>query len=186
MSFRIPVAILLGLGAILVAPSSADSSVTTSPRWRNVTYDGVRFSVPASWPVIRFARHPLACPRLDVHAVYLGTPGPNPICPAGLVGKTEAVMVGPGPGKQGNQDDKRRRPASDHPAILSCEQDLDRRPSGVWGQGRHLLRHRPVTRADNSIDGQAGRPGQPGHGPDVGPDVGALGTARPDRAHRAP
>ncbi len=49
--------------------------------------------MPASWPVIRFANHPAACPRLDLHAVYLGTPGPNPICPADLVGKTEAVMV---------------------------------------------------------------------------------------------
>jgi hypothetical protein len=45
--------------------------------------------------VIDFAKRPAACPRLDVHAVYLGRPGPDPICPAGLVGRTEAVMVGP-------------------------------------------------------------------------------------------
>ncbi|HEX9624820.1 MAG TPA: hypothetical protein VF979_10620, partial [Streptosporangiaceae bacterium] len=64
-------------------------------KWRNVTYNGVSLKVPAHWPVISFAKRPKACPRLDVHAVYLGKPGPNPLCPAGLVGKTEAVMIGP-------------------------------------------------------------------------------------------
>jgi hypothetical protein len=86
---------MVGLGSILVGGSVVDSSAATTQRWRSVTFDGVRLSVPASWPVIDFARHPKACPRLDVHAVYLGRPGPNPICPAGLVGKTEAVMIGP-------------------------------------------------------------------------------------------
>ncbi len=51
--------------------------------------------VPARWPVISFRRYPSACPRLDVHAVYVGTPGPDPICPPGLLGKTEAVMISP-------------------------------------------------------------------------------------------
>ena len=95
MSFRIHAAVLVGLGSILVGGWSADPSSAHNYRWRSVTFDGVRLSVPASWPVIRFAKHPTVCPRLDIHAVYLGTPGPDPICPAGLVGKTEAVMIGP-------------------------------------------------------------------------------------------
>ena len=95
MSFRIHAAVLVGLGSILVGGWSADPSSANTHRWRNVTFDGVRVSVPASWPVIRFAKHPTICPRLDIHAVYLGTPGPDPICPPGLVGKTEAVMIGP-------------------------------------------------------------------------------------------
>src|ERR1700761_3387347 len=95
MSFRIHAAVLVGLGSILVGGGSVDPSSANTHRWRNVTFDGVRLSIPANWPVIRFAEHPTACPRLDVHAVYLGTPGPDPICPAGLVGKTEAVMIGP-------------------------------------------------------------------------------------------
>ena len=66
-----------------------------SERLQSVTFGGVSVRVPASWPVISFARNPAACPRLDVHAVYLGTPGADPICPAGLVGKTEAVMLAP-------------------------------------------------------------------------------------------
>ncbi|HEX9064154.1 MAG TPA: glycoside hydrolase domain-containing protein [Streptosporangiaceae bacterium] len=57
--------------------------------------------VPASWPVVRFAAKPAACPRLDVHAVYLGTPGPSPDCPAGLVGRSEAVMITPDAGAGG-------------------------------------------------------------------------------------
>jgi glycoside hydrolase-like protein len=96
MSFRIHAAVLVGLGSLVAAGWSATSSAATSERWRSVAFDGVRLSVPASWPVISFSKHPDACPRLDVHAVYLGTPGPNPICPAGLVGKTNAVMIGPG------------------------------------------------------------------------------------------
>jgi hypothetical protein len=68
---------------------------------RSVTFDGVSLDVPASWPVIDLSRHPAACPRLDVHAVYLGRPGPHPACPAGLLGKTEAVMIEPlRPGSQ--------------------------------------------------------------------------------------
>jgi hypothetical protein len=73
-------------GAALAAPAGA---------WRNVTFEGVSLEVPASWPVVNLAAQPLACPRLDVHAVYLGTPGPDPVCPAGLHGKTEAVQIEP-------------------------------------------------------------------------------------------
>jgi hypothetical protein len=51
--------------------------------------------VPASWPVLNLTRHPSACPRLDVHTVYLGRPGPAPLCPADLAGKTTAVQLQP-------------------------------------------------------------------------------------------
>jgi hypothetical protein len=60
-----------------------------------VTFDGLSLRTPASWPVVNLALHPSACPRLDVHAVYLGTAGPDPACPAGLRGKTEAVQIEP-------------------------------------------------------------------------------------------
>jgi hypothetical protein len=61
--------------------------------WRTVAYDGVTLKVPASWPVVRLSRQPRACPRLNVHAVYLGTPGPDSSCPADLQGKTTAVTI---------------------------------------------------------------------------------------------
>jgi Domain of unknown function (DUF1906) len=62
---------------------------------RTVRYAGISLRVPARWPVIRLARHPQACPRLNVHAVYLGTPGPDPRCPADLQGRTTAVQIEP-------------------------------------------------------------------------------------------
>ncbi len=114
MSFRIHAAVLVGLGSILVGGWSVDPSSANTHRWRSVTFDGVRLSIPANWPVIRFAKHPTACPRLDVHAVYLGTPGPDPICPAGLVGKTEAVMIGP-LGQAGRHHQAVRQPTGDQP-----------------------------------------------------------------------
>jgi hypothetical protein len=46
--------------------------------------------------VYDFARDPSQCPDLDRHAVYLGTPGPDPSCPAGEIsGKTESVQLMP-------------------------------------------------------------------------------------------
>jgi len=43
--------------------------------------------------VLNLSRHPAACPRLDIRAVYLGSPGPHPSCPAGAVGRAEAVWI---------------------------------------------------------------------------------------------
>jgi hypothetical protein len=71
-----------------VADASAAARTT-------VSLDGVSVTVPASWPVVNLARQPAACPRLDVHAVYLGTPGPDPDCPATLAGRTTAVQLEP-------------------------------------------------------------------------------------------
>src|SRR5216683_2908706 len=62
--------------------------------WQVISYDGISLRVPASWPVVNLATAPSACPRLDVHAVYLGTQGTDPSCPAaGVAGKTEAVQI---------------------------------------------------------------------------------------------
>jgi hypothetical protein len=100
MSFRRYAALLVGFATLLGISTFCESGTAGAAvgrRWQSVTFAGVTVRVPAGWPVIRFARHPAACPRLDVHAVYLGTPGSNPDCPAGLVGKSEAVMVGPIP-----------------------------------------------------------------------------------------
>jgi hypothetical protein len=62
---------------------------------KTVVYHGYEFQVPASWPVYRLDQHPTTCVRYDVHAVYLGTPGTNMRCPAGLVGRTQTVSVIP-------------------------------------------------------------------------------------------
>jgi hypothetical protein len=45
--------------------------------------------------VYRLDQDPATCVRYDVHAVYLGTPGANMRCQAGLVGRTQTVSVIP-------------------------------------------------------------------------------------------
>ena len=94
-------------GGAMAAPSQA--AVRGAVKARTVVFEGYEFQVPASWPVYRLDQHPRTCVRYDMHAVYLGTPGPNMLCPAGLVGRTEtisfipsaAASVKPGPGVQG-------------------------------------------------------------------------------------
>jgi hypothetical protein len=62
---------------------------------KTVVYHGYEFQVPAGWPVYRLDQHPTTCVRFDVHAVYLGTPGADMRCPAGLVGRTQTVSLIP-------------------------------------------------------------------------------------------
>jgi hypothetical protein len=65
---------------------------------KTVAYAGYEFQVPANWPVYRLDEHPKTCVRYDVHAVYLGTPGTDMRCTAGLVGRTQTVSLIPGEG----------------------------------------------------------------------------------------
>jgi hypothetical protein len=76
---------LLALAAISPAGAGA----------RTIEFQGHPVAVPAGWPVYRLAEHPRMCVRLDRRAVYLGTPGANQRCPAGLIGRRRALLVGP-------------------------------------------------------------------------------------------
>ncbi|MFF1903886.1 DUF1906 domain-containing protein [Kitasatospora sp. NPDC058218] len=90
----------LGATAVLSVGSlgSAQAAPGPSPApTKNVSYLGHTFTVPADWPVIDLTADPTACVRFDQHAVYLGTPGTRQDCPAHLVGRTEALLVEPGP-----------------------------------------------------------------------------------------
>jgi hypothetical protein len=60
-----------------------------------VTYSGLQFEVPSSWPVYQMSSDPNRCVRFDQSATYLGAEGPAPLCPATLVGRTEAVQIEP-------------------------------------------------------------------------------------------
>jgi hypothetical protein len=73
-----------------VADGAADASGV-----RTVAYRGVQFDVPADWPVYDLEADPSTCVRFDVHAVYLGHPGADMACPAGLIGRADAVLVEP-------------------------------------------------------------------------------------------
>lgn len=62
---------------------------------RTVEYHGVAFEVPGDWPVYDLAADPSTCVRFDVHAVYLGHPGADMVCPSGLLGRSDALLVEP-------------------------------------------------------------------------------------------
>ncbi len=82
--------VLAGVAALMVSVGVASAKAT-----KTVTYRGYRIEVPASWSVVDLAKDPKACVRFDVHAVYLGHPGPSPSCPVDVVGRTEALLLEP-------------------------------------------------------------------------------------------
>jgi hypothetical protein len=84
------------VGSKAVTSKAVTSKAATA--MKTVAYAGYEFQVPASWPVYRLDEHPKTCVRYDVHAVYLGTPGPDMRCAAGLVGRTQTVSLIPGKG----------------------------------------------------------------------------------------
>ena len=78
--------VMLALAAVLPTGASAQA----------IHFRGETVTAPDGWPVIRLARHPHACVRLDRRAVYLGTPGASQHCPANAIGRRRAILVDPG------------------------------------------------------------------------------------------
>ncbi len=72
-------------------PAQAAQSARTGTQ--TVKFGGYTVSVPASWPVYDLTKNPRQCVRYDVHAVYLGTPGPDQNCPPNLVGRVDTVSI---------------------------------------------------------------------------------------------
>jgi hypothetical protein len=77
------------------AADAGASSAVGADGLRTVSYHGVQFDVPGDWPVHDLAADPTTCVRFDVHAVYLGHPSADMNCPAGIVGRADAVLVEP-------------------------------------------------------------------------------------------
>src|ERR1035437_8199787 len=75
------------------AAASAQPVATASTGSRFVSYNGVRVTVPATWPVIDLRLHPRTCVRSDQAGVYLGSPGTHSDCPAHAVGRTDTVRL---------------------------------------------------------------------------------------------
>jgi hypothetical protein len=66
---------------------------------KTISYDGIEVSVPARWPVYWLKKDPNKCVRYDQNAVYVGTPGVNQACPAGLIGRDDTISIaGPAAG----------------------------------------------------------------------------------------
>ncbi|NVI91655.1 DUF1906 domain-containing protein [Actinomadura sp. BRA 177] len=89
-----PVLAVLGTDSARLASRPA-AALTAGGGPRVVEYRGLRVPVPAGWAVHRLDADPARCVRYDRHAVYLGRPGPQPDCPARVVGRTEAVHIEP-------------------------------------------------------------------------------------------
>jgi hypothetical protein len=85
--------LVFGCLAIAVPVAHAARTAPAKAAERTVSFHGVSVVVPASWRVVNLTAHPRACPRLDVRAVYLGTPGPDPACPANVRGRATAVQL---------------------------------------------------------------------------------------------
>jgi hypothetical protein len=62
---------------------------------KTVRYHGYVVRVPRSWRVFDLRKDPRVCVRFDRHAVYLGRPGSQQLCPAHAVGRTEAILMQP-------------------------------------------------------------------------------------------
>ena len=91
---RVPwsVALLAGLVLLaallsLIAPGAAEA--------RSVGFDGRQVEVPSGWQVIRLAKQPRLCVRLDRRVVYLGRPSSRQRCPAEAIGRRRAILVEP-------------------------------------------------------------------------------------------
>jgi hypothetical protein len=76
--------------------TAANSGKAPKPDTKTVKFDGYAVSVPASWPVYDLTKNPRRCVRFDIHAVYLGTPGPDQDqdCPANLIGRVDTISIG--------------------------------------------------------------------------------------------
>ncbi len=83
--------------ALLVALTcgAVPALAARSPERKTVRYHGHTVSVPAQWPVFDLARHPRTCVRFDRHALYLGVPGAQQLCPAHAAGHTAAMLLEP-------------------------------------------------------------------------------------------
>ncbi|MFF0296982.1 glycoside hydrolase domain-containing protein [Kitasatospora sp. NPDC004614] len=63
---------------------------------KRIDYQGFHAQVPADWPVVDLAAAPGTCVRLDVSAVYLGTPSGDQNCPAHLApGHADGLLIQP-------------------------------------------------------------------------------------------
>ena len=79
------------LGALITGPVTAPEARADG----SVDYQGLRIPVPAGWKVYRLGPDSTECLRYDRHAIYLGKPGANQLCPAHTADRTEAIHVEP-------------------------------------------------------------------------------------------
>jgi hypothetical protein len=195
---RRAIAVIIGGGLVLGAslPMAATSlAAARAPAGRTITYAGYEITVPASWPVYRLDADPGQCVRYDVHAVYLGTPGVNQQCPAGLVGRTETVSILPAAG-QPSATLRYTRANGEFPGVRgtvlrdASVHDIQVVPGGsaasttvtaTYGTDQALV-GRVLATLRPAPAGAPETPALPGAGPRTGPQAAAPALSRPDAA----
>ncbi|MFI0444722.1 DUF1906 domain-containing protein [Actinomadura sp. 6N118] len=92
-------ALVTGLQPATARPPAVPATALNGARLAE--YRGVRVPVPAGWEVHRLDLDPTRCVRHDRPAIYLGRPGPQPDCPARLIGGAETLHIEPLDGASG-------------------------------------------------------------------------------------
>lgn len=139
--------------AAIAAPTPA---ATPAPATQTVSYDGYSTSVPASWPVYDLSRNPSTCVRFDVHAVYLGHPGPDQQCPAHAVGHTEALLIEPNDAQaathvQPTSDGVVQAISATHQTLITASYGADQAAAqAVLARGSALSKTTPMPDAPTS------------------------------------
>lgn len=95
---RLAGALALVLLGALIWTAVAVASAARHPATQVVRYRGFQITVPAGWPIFHLGVDSHVCVRFNRHAVYLGRPGTNQVCPTQAVGRTEAILLSPAPG----------------------------------------------------------------------------------------
>jgi Domain of unknown function (DUF1906) len=93
-AYRICGSGLLAIACSLLVCAGVASARPRGPT-KTIRYHGYAVSVPRSWKVFDLRNEPRVCVRFDRHAVYLGRPGSQQLCPAHAVGRTEAILIQP-------------------------------------------------------------------------------------------
>jgi hypothetical protein len=94
-SYRSSRTALIAIAAVLLGMLASGEPALAATSHRTVRFDGVQLRVPAGWPVFHLSARSHVCVRFNRHAVYLGTPGSDQLCPRQAIGRTEAILVSP-------------------------------------------------------------------------------------------
>ncbi|HEX3615826.1 MAG TPA: glycoside hydrolase domain-containing protein [Solirubrobacteraceae bacterium] len=94
-SSRTALIAIFAVGVGVLANAASALAARPAQATRTVRYHGVSLQVPVSWPVFHLGARSTVCVRFNRHAVYLGAPGSNQICPRQAAGRTEAILVSP-------------------------------------------------------------------------------------------
>jgi hypothetical protein len=78
---------------VTTAPSATTPTTAVPANLQQVSFQGLVFEAPKTWPVYTLSTDPTRCVRYDMNAVYLGQEGPTPSCPANPIGHLDTVQV---------------------------------------------------------------------------------------------